>query len=297
MTTIAHSLTTEFAHKWDGALPSAVLSGIVGDGQHAARGGYHISIQDQPSSNYSVTRVDDKAPPGNWPRNLAAAVDMSMSPADMITTYNCVVAVWSNSNDPRRKYVNCVNCYSGSGQPARLDFVTGGRSIASSDHSWHNHLEIRRRYVTDPVAYDAIFSMVSGESLDAYNGRHGQTKGVDMTTAALIQDAKGNHYWTDMVATIRPVSTSGRGEVDEFWMYMGKSGPQYAADIRCKNFNPSKEPYGAPLDAPSYEDCVARGFIDLSKIGHGPTQPVPPAGAVAVGDSVTMKITAIEPQE
>lgn len=175
MTTLAHQLTKDFAAKWDDALPSAVFSGIVGDARHRASGGYHISIEDQVDpQSYSVTRVDDKAPPGNWPRNLASAVDMSMSLADMKITYARVGAVWSNPNDPRRKYINAVNVFDGVGDAERLDFVTGKRSYASPDHKWHNHLEVRRRYATDPKAYDAAFSMVSGESLTAYMSRTGQ---------------------------------------------------------------------------------------------------------------------------
>lgn len=174
MTTLAHQMTRDFAARWEDCLPSAVFSGIVGDARHRASGGYHISIEDQPSTNYSVTRVDDKAPPGNWPRNLAAGVDMSMSLSDMKTTFARVKTVWENPNDPRRKYVNAVNVFDGVGDAERLDFVTGKRSYASPDHKWHNHLEIRRRFVTDPKAYDAAFSMVSGESLTAYLNRTGQ---------------------------------------------------------------------------------------------------------------------------
>jgi murein L,D-transpeptidase YcbB/YkuD len=173
VSTVANQNTKDFASKWDNALPSAVLSGIVGDAHHAANGGYHISIEDQPSSNYSVTRSDDKAPPGNWARNEAAAVDMSMSTSDMVLTYKRVMAVWSNQSDPRRKYVNAVNCFDGIGDAERLDFVSGVRSFATSDHKWHTHLEIRRRYVNDAKAMDAIWSMVSGEQLAAYEARTG----------------------------------------------------------------------------------------------------------------------------
>lgn len=174
MTTIAGQPIKDFANKWDNLLPSAVFSGIVGDAQHAASGGYHISIEDQVDShNYSVTRVDDAAPPGSWARNEAAAVDMSMALPDMVVTYQRVHTVWSNPNDPRRQYINAVNCYDGIGDAERLDFVSGSRTYASPDHKWHNHAEFRRRYVADPKAFDAAFSMFSGESLSAYLDRTG----------------------------------------------------------------------------------------------------------------------------
>jgi hypothetical protein len=175
VTTIAGQLIKDFANKWDNALPSAVFSGIVGDAQHAASGGYHISIEDQVNpQNYSVVRVDDAAPPGDWPRNEASAVDMSMSLQDMVLTYTRVKVVWENANDPRRKYINAVNVFDGIGDAERLDFVSGSRTYASPDHKWHTHLEVRRRYVHDPAAFDAAFSMVNGESLSAYLNRTNQ---------------------------------------------------------------------------------------------------------------------------
>lgn len=171
MTTLAHPLTRDFATRWDNAIASAVFAGIVAGGSHV-QNGYHVCIADNPFGNYSIIRVDDKAPPGTWPRDLAAAVDMSMSPADMILTYKRVYAVWSNPNDIRRKYFNAWNVFDGVGDAERLDFVTGSRSYASPDHKTHTHGEFRRRYVTVPAAYDAAFSMVSGEGLTAYLTRN-----------------------------------------------------------------------------------------------------------------------------
>jgi hypothetical protein len=147
---------------WEDSYSSAVLSGIVGDPAHQARGGYHISIEDQSPSNYSVVRPDDKAPPGNWPRNLAAGTDMSMSRADMITDWHRMRAVWLDHTDPRRKYLNAYNGWDGVGSAKRLDFVTGTQGTATDDHKWHGHEEKRRRYVTDPVATNAIASIHMG---------------------------------------------------------------------------------------------------------------------------------------
>jgi len=158
------------ARAWEDDLdyPSAVLSGIVGDARHRASGGYHISIEDNPPGNYSVVRVDDAAPPGKWPRDRAAAIDMSMSPKDMVKCYKRVRAVWSNPADPRRRFFNAFNVWDGSGDAVRLDFVTGTASYATPDHKWHNHGEWRRRYVNDPAATRAMLSMLRGESVAAY---------------------------------------------------------------------------------------------------------------------------------
>lgn len=171
MTTLSTAALNDFANDWEGLYASAVLSGIIGDAAHAARGGYHISIMDQPGDNYSVIRVDDKAPPGTWPRDRASAVDMSLNTSDMKTCHLRLRAVWQNrKNDPRSKYINCWNGWDGTGSPGRYDMVDGSVETASDDHKWHIHLEIRRRYVNDAKAMAAILSILRGESLESYLG-------------------------------------------------------------------------------------------------------------------------------
>ncbi|MES2211466.1 MAG: glycoside hydrolase domain-containing protein [Chloroflexota bacterium] len=98
---------------------------------------------------------------------------------------------------------------------------------------------------------------------------HTPTTEVTMTTAALVKDKAGKHYWTDMVTNVRPVDDAPRAEVNDFYRFMGRAGAQYAAEVRCKNFNGSHEPYGEPLDAPTYEDLIAMGLVDVSLTAAG----------------------------
>lgn len=175
MTTLAPQNLRDAAAEFERLYASAVFSGIVGDLAHRLEGGYHISLEDQSSSNYSCVRLDDAAPPGDWPRNLAAAIDMSMNSSDMATASRRVEAVWANPADTRRKYFNCINGWLGSGDAVRWDFVTGKKSYASPDHKWHTHSEIRRRYVNDPMARKALVSMYAGESHDQWLASNGQT--------------------------------------------------------------------------------------------------------------------------
>lgn len=171
MSTSAPAQVVYLANEWERLYASAAISGIIGDAAHAARGGYHISIQDQPSTNYSVIRGDDKAPPGNWPRNMASAVDMTLSLTDMKKCHARLRAAWQNrSNDPRMKYINAWNGWDGNGSPGRYDVVTGNVGTASDDHKWHVHLEIRRRYVNDRAAMDAVLSILRGETVAQFTG-------------------------------------------------------------------------------------------------------------------------------
>jgi len=171
MTTLAYSLMQNFVPGWEALFKSAAFSGIVGDARHKAQGGYHISIEDQPSDNYSVVRVDDKAPPGSWPRDLSAAVDMSLALGDMVTCHTRLRNVWSDHSDPRRQYINCWNGWDGMGSAGRYDMVKNTVETASSDHKWHIHLEIRRRHVTDPVSYLAVLSIMSGQTKEEWLAR------------------------------------------------------------------------------------------------------------------------------
>lgn len=164
MATLSTALLRSIAVAWEKQYATGVNSGIIGDVAHAIEGGYHISIQDQPSTNYSVTRPDDKAPPGTWPRNQSAAIDQSMARADMIICYKRVHAVWASKTDTRRKFFNAFNVWDGTGDAVRLDFVTSASGFANSTHTWHTHGELRRRYVNDPQAGRAWLSMTGGQT-------------------------------------------------------------------------------------------------------------------------------------
>lgn len=171
MATYAPAALEEFAGQWANLFASAKFSGIVGDAQHKKEGGYHISIEDQPKDNYSVTRPDDKAPPGNWPRNLSSAVDMNLGEKDMFTVDRRVHAAFDNrANDPRTKYINAVNCWDGNGSPGRYDFVAGVIGLSTDDHTWHCHWEFKRKYANSPEAMQAALSILSGETVDEYLG-------------------------------------------------------------------------------------------------------------------------------
>lgn len=162
MSTVATSPLRKLADQWENecGLKSAVLSGIVGDKSHAARGGYHISRGDNPAGNYSITRPDDRA--GNGPNDAAAAIDMTMSTADMKSCTTRLLAIYNDKSHPARKYVNAFNGWLGSGDASRWDVYAGTKKYATADHKWHVHLEIRRKYVNDSTALGVILAALKG---------------------------------------------------------------------------------------------------------------------------------------
>jgi hypothetical protein len=173
MSTSAPPMLIEFADAWEALYPSAVFAGIVGDAAHQANGGYHISIEDQSSSNYSVTRPDDAAPPGGWPRNLASGVDMSVNTTDMFRIDSLVHAVWKDHEDSRRAFINAVNCWDGNDSPGRYDMYSNVLSGSDDSHKWHVHWEYRRRYVADQQAMAACLSILKGETKEQWQAGGG----------------------------------------------------------------------------------------------------------------------------
>jgi peptidoglycan hydrolase-like protein with peptidoglycan-binding domain len=167
VSTVATPQMRKFAADWETkcGLGSANMSGIVGDLSHKARGGYHISRMDQVSpSNYSVVRPDDKS----GPSDAAAAVDMTLNPVDMKKCTTRLKTAFNNPADPRRKYMNAFNGWTGDGNAQRWDVYARKISAASADHKWHVHLEIRRRYVNSDTALAAVLSVLKGESVAMY---------------------------------------------------------------------------------------------------------------------------------
>lgn len=195
MTTRATSALQWLSREWERFEDNAYLrndaatqSGIVGDPAHRAKGGYHISRQDQPKTNYSVIRADDK--PGNGPDDAAAAIDMTYSRTeDLIACYSRLTAVWKNrATHPAARYINAFNGWDGKGSAGRKDMVTGGWTWSDDTHKWHIHLEIRRKYVEDMNAMRIILAALTGtgegmnqsELLTAETGNGGRTVGMHL---------------------------------------------------------------------------------------------------------------------
>ncbi len=201
MTTLSTTSLNWLAAEWEKLYKSAVLSGIVGDLAHKARGGYHISREDQPKTNYSVIRADDK--PGNGPNDRAAAIDMTMSTADIKTCHIRLRESWKNrANDPRWKYINAWNGWDGVGSAGRYDVITGNVSTATADHKWHIHLEIRRKYVNDMVAMRAILSLLKGEPYKAPTTPAPATGDDDMNKAEFLAFLNSTEGRTALAAAV-----------------------------------------------------------------------------------------------
>lgn len=158
---------------------SAVMAGIVPDRRHLDNGGYHCCwrhlIAYGNRGDYSSTRVLDRPPKMTKAgEDCSCAYDIGMARADMIRTHAAVKRVHSDKTDPRRKYVNAINCWAGSGDAKRYNFQTGTVTRATPDHKTHVHGDMPRAYVDGPEAAKAARahrSILTGESRAAWTAR------------------------------------------------------------------------------------------------------------------------------
>lgn len=162
---------------------SAVFAGILPDAAHRKRGGYHVCLVHLWAAgladDYSNTRRLDESPAFTVQgRGFSAAFDVSLGPADMKRLHGNVRRVWLDKTDPRRKWINAINCWDGSGPAVRYDFQADTQGEASDDHTWHTHGDEPRAYVDvyrDEVeawkAARAYASVMTGESRAVWTAR------------------------------------------------------------------------------------------------------------------------------
>jgi LysM repeat protein len=153
---------------------SAVMAGIVPDRRHLDSGGYHVCLRDLRKygnfGDYSSSSALDRPPKvSKSGEGYSCAYDIGMSKPDMIKTHASVKKVHGDKTDPRRKYVNAINCWDGSGDAQRFNFQTGKVGYASPGHKTHVHGDAPRCYM-DPdhpehaKAARAHASILTGES-------------------------------------------------------------------------------------------------------------------------------------
>src|ERR1044072_1794664 len=165
----------EAVKKVESVFKSAVFSGIVPDARHLKNGGYHCCLihlwEHGKADDYSNRRkLDESAALTKAGRVFSCASDVSLSKADMMRLHANVRRVYLDHADPRRKLINAINCWDGSGDAVRYDFQGNTAGYASPDHKGHTHADFPRAYVDtyrDPKmaakAQRAWVSVVTGE--------------------------------------------------------------------------------------------------------------------------------------
>jgi hypothetical protein len=210
MVTKAPANLNWLADEWENAIASAVCSGIVGDSAHQEKPSKHNSYSDNMNnsgSSWATSHPKDQS----GPKDMAMALDMSMSSADMALVHGRFKKLYNaRGSDARAAYVDCFNGDDSTSGPKRYDLPAGSVSDTDSSHEWHEHLETFRCYVGTDDASDtavrAILSVVKGETEEQW------LEGDDMPSAAEV----ANEVWQRKAGEYY----SGPGEVRETTTYL-----------------------------------------------------------------------------
>ena len=141
-------------------VPSAKLSGIVGDPAHTY--GYHRSRSRLPSSDYSVKLAADR---GGDP-NAASAIDITLSASMMRTVTKRFMDVARDKSDPRRKFFREFFGTLDGSTVTGWDTHSDKRVTSDDSHLWHVHVSVYRKYATSQAAAQALLTIFTGEEGD-----------------------------------------------------------------------------------------------------------------------------------
>jgi hypothetical protein len=156
---------------------SQEFGGIVNEnecGYHNTRDG---NIRRGRPNDYSIRDPLNK----QGPSDKSAAFDWTFPSAQagnfgVITLYSARVAAAWASNDPRMWVLAELLCESdGDYDPEGWVFYpTHSFRVPDRSHKWHMHFSFIRKYLNDWAGFDALFSVVKGESLNAWKQRTGR---------------------------------------------------------------------------------------------------------------------------
>lgn len=230
---------------------SAVMAGIVPDQRHLGSGGYHVCLVHLKAhgklGDYSSSRKLDKQPAVTAAgANCSCAYDIGMSKADMIRTHGAVRKVWLDRSDPRRRWINAINCWDGSGNATRYNFQTNTAEYASPDHKTHVHGDVPRAYM-DPnhpehdKAARAHASVLIGESKAAWVAREEPKPAGKPAAAPATWTVKAGDTLSK-IAGARKVTVAQL----QAWNNMGKGTTIYPG----QNLRTVAPPKPAPKPAP-----------------------------------------------
>lgn len=155
---------------------TAVIPGLRFGGIYAVKPGYHNRRDALPIGDYSVQLSVDR----QGPSNLASALDLTMSTAEMKRRTGYLRRAALNPVDDRTSYIrefigtldgSTVYCLIASG-PGTAFHEDDSRD---DSHLWHIHISFYRLYANDSRAMEALLSVLSGETYEQWAGRDDMT--------------------------------------------------------------------------------------------------------------------------
>jgi hypothetical protein len=153
--------------------PSSKLGGIL-----ARKRGYHNSRDHLPMPGYTTDySINEFSVDREGPADEPAAIDWTFPDAQAgdyltISKYSKRLMTAGKAGrmaDPRTLYMREFFGNTDSDREVEgWDYAKNRASTSDSSHLWHIHVSIHRKYVTDPVAMQAILSILSAQPLDEW---------------------------------------------------------------------------------------------------------------------------------
>ncbi len=170
-----------FIEEWERMEPATVFAGAWGD----FKPGYHCDYYTLEhtsgwTNDYSTQLADDQVGNGHPNEHMGAGVDITFPSAQngdytSIRRYcDRVRAAWK-ARDPRLKGWREVlgNSSDGDSGADGYDFTSWTERTPDSSHKWHIHFSVLRRYVNVLEIFQAMMSILRGETLAHWQGAEG----------------------------------------------------------------------------------------------------------------------------
>jgi hypothetical protein len=240
-----------FVEEWERLEPETVFAGAWG----RFKPGYHCDFYTLKhtagwQNDYSVQLADDQVGNGHPNEHMGAAVDITFPDAQSgnyttIRKYSDRIRAAWKARDPRLKGWREVLCNSSDGDTAADGFdFTGSWPERTPDdtHKWHMHFSCLRKYLNVRSVFEAMMSILRGETLAQWQSRETGT----MATVFKYN----NQYWISRGdATSREVIPGAMGVAsgemnvvcDVHRVYPDKDSRGYpATDLKTRDWNDAR---------------------------------------------------------
>lgn len=205
---------------------SQEFGGIVNLGESGYHNTRNGNIARGNKNDYSIRDPLNKQGPGD----KSAAFDWTFPSAQagnygQIVLYSArVQAAWTNK-DPRTWVLAELLCESDYDYDPEgwVFYPTHSFRVPDRSHKWHMHFSFIRAYLNDWAGFDALFSIIKGESLAAWMLRTGRTSAQPTPTPPSAQgdaDMGGPQYLVQVKGNDTVYQSDG-------WEYQGISYPRF----------------------------------------------------------------------
>lgn len=167
-------------------------------GAYVLKRSYHSTVEDNLArwpGDYSIRLAADL----RGPRDKGRALDIKSRQAaagkqpTIMARYGARMRAAAKARDPRvRKWREVLGQFDVDTPPEAIDFQSLAERQPDDTHEWHIHWSILTAFVNDPEAYDAMYSVLIGQSLAEYLREEAKTMGQQLLVA---RQAAPNEVW------------------------------------------------------------------------------------------------------